>query len=182
MSDSSTQQPTGSKQLQRKVNRSTFWTGSAVMLWLIPITLSLTTDVDHGTFSMILTLAAAVSITTFLLGLILRAQARAQLRHEVAEERARRDHAEVMALIARNQAETREMFGKLGGEIKRISVSVMQDYFNSYGDGVADAVGGPAVVNGTETRSLDDVMRGSSSGKVVRMPRHSGNGNGSWRK
>jgi hypothetical protein len=171
MKQSTRRQPTGSEQLQHRVNLATFLTGAAVMIWLIPITLYFSDHVPHGLFTMFIGIAGPVSTGCFLLGLVFRSQWRAERRHELAEARARQDREQMTQLISDNHAQVLAQFEQLSAQVNRVSVSVMQEYFNSYSDAATDLIGGQAVVDGTSTRAINDA-------RVVRLPRHSSTNTG----
>lgn len=142
---------TGSESLRNRIAISNFMTGGAIALWLIPICL-LWTDIQHPPFILLVGVVSSLSLSSFLLGVVFRAQYRNAQRAEVAEQR----YADLVHLVVENHEATQERITDLVKRVELITMRVGQEYFNAYADAVADVHGGPEVVDGTGTRSLND--------------------------
>jgi hypothetical protein len=192
------QQLTGSEQLrncittaelQHRITTAAYLTGGSVAMWVIPIGL-LFVEAPRGVYVLASGLATSLSVGTFLLGLVFRAQHYNAAMREQAEALAKRRHDELIGQIEQVRIEATRWhthllhqigqdhtalhrhLAALAKSVDRITLQVSQDYFNIYGDVAADLVGGQDVVDGTVTKPLNGHV---SNGKVVPLPKaHNG--------
>lgn len=166
------------QQMQRRITTAAFLTGGSIALWVIPIGL-LFVDATRGVYVLASGLATALSVATFLVGLVFRAQRYNAAWREQADSLATRRHDELIQQTEQIRIEAlrwhthllrqvAEDHDKLHKHLTKLAESIGQGYWNVYSDVATDLVGGQEVVNGTTTVQIDTPVNG---GKVLPMPR-----------
>jgi hypothetical protein len=141
-------------------------TGAAAALWLIPISM-IFDPVPEDVFALTVGLAGALSMTTFLLGVVYRTQRRGRERYETREAETDKSIADLRELVMDLQIAANAQATDLAKRIDQVAARVERDRWNAYAEGHVDNFGGEAVVDSMTTRRLPD-----NSASVYRLPQH----------
>jgi hypothetical protein len=167
---SATPQPqiSGPDDLQRRMNRTAFLMGAGVAAWLVPIA-ALVLGGSHDLLLFSIGLASTGSICSFVATVFYGSQRRGFLKWQHYDEQARLEREQLREEIGELRDALHLMSQQLHTRIGQVGLTVTQENFNAFGQGVVVGLGGEEKVQGYETRRLPDAQ-------VYRMPLHSNRG------
>jgi hypothetical protein len=172
MSEHSPRQLTGSERLQRRITLADLLTGAAVALWLIPIAFVIL-NVPHDALVLVVVLASTLALSTFFVSVALRTRRIDRRWRDKADSTAQRRHNELAAQLANSHMVLSRMIDRAQSDVldrvRRIEGQLDRTSWDIYADGMADARGGPEVVNAQDTRRIPPHQRPGVS-NVVQFP------------
>jgi hypothetical protein len=163
-------QNSGPTEMQGRITRTAFLAGVGAATWLIPI-VAVALDGPKPMFGLGIGLASTFSISSFLAAVFYGSQRRGFEKWLELDRRARVERDELRCDISDLRDALRTMSQQLHTQIGRVGLTVTQENFNAFGQGVAVGMGGEAAVQETSTRRLPDAQ-------VYRLPLHSKGRNG----
>lgn len=149
MPDDSLTTPEG---LQRRVTLITGLTGAALCFWFVPIALVFAESVHPRVFMVTVSVAACLSMTTVLAGVVIRAQRKQACLRRVEAAQTQDRHDEQMR---QNRVVVEEAVGALIAELQHLSAKAENQYWRTYRDVVVDLQGGPEKVAGETTQRIE---------------------------